>query len=399
MLALYGTAIGAGTLFLPINAGVNGLVPLLILTALAFPMTHFSHKALCRFVLSSENHQANIIGVVDEHFGHTASRLLTFLYFFAIYPIVLLYSVAITNTVYSFIEHQIGILPPPRSLIAIIIILTLIAIARVGHHAIIKAMNILVYPFVVILVSLSLYLIPHWNFSLFSTSGTLTFQSVVMSLWLGIPVLVFSFNHMAMISLFSVQQRHDYGDNADHKCVKILKYSHLMMFVTVFFFVFSCILSLSALDLAKAKAQNISILSYLANYYSDPVISYVAPLVAFIAISKSFFGQYIGACEGLQGMIEKGLQLKKVDFCNKKVKMFVDIIMLSTCWLTATMDPNILSMIQTVNGPVTAGLLFILPMYGIWRIPVMAKYRSPLSDFFITAIGFIAISAMVYGIL
>lgn len=31
MLGLYGTAIGAGVLFLPINAGVGGLIPLIIM--------------------------------------------------------------------------------------------------------------------------------------------------------------------------------------------------------------------------------------------------------------------------------------------------------------------------------------------------------------------------------
>ena len=52
MLGLYGTAIGAGTLFLPINAGVGGFWPLLILAVLAFPMTFFAHRGLTRFVLS-----------------------------------------------------------------------------------------------------------------------------------------------------------------------------------------------------------------------------------------------------------------------------------------------------------------------------------------------------------
>ena len=39
ILSLYGTAIGAGTLFLPIAAGLNGLLPLLIMALIAFPMT------------------------------------------------------------------------------------------------------------------------------------------------------------------------------------------------------------------------------------------------------------------------------------------------------------------------------------------------------------------------
>lgn len=54
MLGLYGTAIGAGVLFLPINAGVGGLIPLIIMAILAFPMTFFAHRGLTRFVLSGK---------------------------------------------------------------------------------------------------------------------------------------------------------------------------------------------------------------------------------------------------------------------------------------------------------------------------------------------------------
>ncbi len=54
MLGLYGTAIGAGVLFLPINAGVGGMIPLIIMAILAFPMTFFAHRGLTRFVLSGK---------------------------------------------------------------------------------------------------------------------------------------------------------------------------------------------------------------------------------------------------------------------------------------------------------------------------------------------------------
>ncbi len=59
MLSLYGTAIGAGTLFLPIDAGINGIWPLLIMALLAFPMTYFSHRALV--VLYCPAHQHRVI--------------------------------------------------------------------------------------------------------------------------------------------------------------------------------------------------------------------------------------------------------------------------------------------------------------------------------------------------
>ncbi|MGS9282369.1 HAAAP family serine/threonine permease, partial [Salmonella enterica subsp. enterica serovar Infantis] len=55
MLGLYGTAIGAGVLFLPIKAGVGGMIPLIIMANLAFPMTILAHPGLNRFVLSGKN--------------------------------------------------------------------------------------------------------------------------------------------------------------------------------------------------------------------------------------------------------------------------------------------------------------------------------------------------------
>lgn len=52
-LGLFGTAVGAGILFLPMNAGLGGLWPLLIATVLIWPMTYYSHRALSRIVARS----------------------------------------------------------------------------------------------------------------------------------------------------------------------------------------------------------------------------------------------------------------------------------------------------------------------------------------------------------
>lgn len=46
VLGLFGTAIGAGVLFLPINAGIGGFWPLLIVFVLAFPITYLAHRGL-----------------------------------------------------------------------------------------------------------------------------------------------------------------------------------------------------------------------------------------------------------------------------------------------------------------------------------------------------------------
>jgi serine transporter len=400
MLSLYGTAIGAGTLFLPIDAGLNGIWPLIIMALLAFPMTYFSHRALCRFVLSGSSAQNNITDVVEEHFGPLAGRMLTGLYFFAIYPILLMYSVAITNTTESFIVNQMGFSAPPRALLAILLILVLMAIIQLGQEMIVKSMSFLVYPFATILFLLSLYLIPSWNGAILQQSNLLHANGghgLLMTLWLIIPVMVFSFNHSPIISSFAVSQKKEYGNQADTKSSAIMKYSHLLMVFSVMFFVFSCVFSLSPQDLMQAKLQNISILSYLANHFNTPTIAYIAPVIAFVAISKSFLGHYLGAKEGLSGIIIKSTPSSKK--LNKStIERIIALFMISTCWLVATLNPNILKMIETLGGPVIAVLLFIMPMYAIATVPAMKKYKSQFSNVFITIMGIISISAIIYSL-
>lgn len=394
MLGLYGTAIGAGVLFLPINAGVGGMIPLIIMAILAFPMTFFAHRGLTRFVLSGKNPGEDITEVVEEHFGIGAGKLITLLYFFAIYPILLVYSVAITNTVESFLTHQLAINPPPRAILSLILIVGMMTIVRFGEQMIVKAMSILVFPFVAALMLLALYLIPQWNGAALETlsfdSAASTGNGLWMTLWLAIPVMVFSFNHSPIISSFAVAKREEYGEGAEKKCSKILAFAHIMMVLTVMFFVFSCVLSLTPADLAAAKEQNISILSYLANHFNAPIIAWMAPIIAMIAITKSFLGHYLGAREGFNGMVIKSLRGKGKSIEINKLNKITALFMLVTTWIVATLNPSILGMIETLGGPIIAMILFLMPMYAIQKVPAMRKYSGHISNVFVVIMGLIA---------
>ncbi|GGD24910.1 serine transporter [Franconibacter daqui] len=401
MLGLYGTAIGAGVLFLPINAGVGGLIPLIIMAIIAFPMTFFAHRGLTRFVLSGKNPGEDITEVVEEHFGVGAGKLITLLYFFAIYPILLVYSVAITNTVESFMTHQLQMTAPPRAILSLILIVGMMTIVRFGEQMIVKAMSVLVFPFVAALMLLALYLIPQWNGAALETlslSSATTGNGLWMTLWLAIPVMVFSFNHSPIISSFAVAKREEYAEGAEKKCSSILARAHIMMVLTVMFFVFSCVLSLTPENLAEAKAQNISILSYLANHFNAPVIAWMAPIIAIIAITKSFLGHYLGAREGFNGMVIKSLRGRGKTIEISKLNRMTALFMLVTTWIVATLNPSILGMIETMGGPVIAMILFLMPMYAIQKVPAMRKYSGHISNIFVVVMGLIAISAIFYSL-
>ncbi|OOF60597.1 HAAAP family serine/threonine permease [Rodentibacter sp. Ppn85] len=396
MLNLFGTAVGAGVLFLPINAGMGGFWPLVIMAILVGPMTYFAHRGLSYFVLSSKNPGSDITEVVEEHFGKTAGKLITLLYFFAIFPILLIYGNGITNTVDSFIVNQLGMASPNRALLSFILIAVLISVMLFNEKVMLKITEWLVYPLVLILFVLSIYLIPEWNSSMLQEFPTTS--SFITTLWVTIPVLVFSFNHSPAISSFTCSQYREYKefDLTERHIEHTEKGTSTILLFFVMFFVFSCVLTLTPEELLAAKEQNISILSFLANKFDNPYISYFGPLVAFLAITSSFFGHYMGAREGLEGLY---LKMKGESVNRKKLNYATALFFLVTLWGVAIINPSILGLIESLGGPIIAMILFIMPMYAIRKVPAMKRYQGRFSNIFVTVMGLIAISAVVYGLL
>ncbi|MCW9732422.1 serine/threonine transporter [Avibacterium sp. 20-15] len=396
-LNLFGTAVGAGVLFLPINAGMGGFWPLIAIMLLVGPMTYFSHRALSRFVLSSSKPGSDITEVVEEHFGQGAGKIITLLYFFAIFPILLIYGNGITNTVESFIINQLGLSAPNRILLSFVLIASLISVMLMSEKIMLKMTELLVYPLVFILFSLSIYLIPQWNTAMLHQMPDVA--SFIGTLWITIPVLVFSFNHSPAISCFSQSQQREYQspELTERHASRALKNTSTLLLFFVMFFVFSCVLTLTPEDLVQAKAQNISILSFLANKFDNPYISYFGPLVAFLAITSSFFGHYLGAREGIQGLYLK-FSGKQGITNRKKLNFFTALFFLLTLWAVAIINPSILGLIESIGGPIIAAILFLMPMYAIRKVPAMARYRGYASNVFVTIMGIIAISAVVYGL-
>lgn len=392
---------GAGVLFLPINAGMSGFWPLVAMAVIVGPMTYFSHRGLARFVLSSAKPGSDITEVVEEHFGKTAGKLITLLYFFAIFPILLIYGNGITNTVDSFLVNQLGMASPPRTLLSFILIASLIGVLLLGERFVLKVTEWLVYPLILILFVLSVYLIPEWNTSSLTTIPSAS--AFLSTLWITIPVLVFSFNHSPAISSFALSQQREYQDSelTDQHASRTLRSTSAALLVFVMMFVFSCVLTLTPAELALAKEQNISILSFLANKFDNPYISYLGPLVAFLAITSSFFGHYMGAREGLEGLF---IKLKRdsgsdVAINHKKLNLYSALFFLITLWVVAIINPSILGLIESLGGPIIAMILFIMPMYAIRKVPAMKRFQGKFSNIFVVVMGLIAISNIIYNLI
>ncbi|MFQ1954515.1 amino acid permease [Aeromonas veronii] len=399
-MGLYATAVGAGTLFLPITVGSNSPVILLFILLLAFPLSYYSHRALSRFVLSSSHKEGDITHVVEEHFGAKAGKLLMLVYLMAFYPIILVYSISITNAIQSFVVHQLGDAELPRGLLVLGVMLGLHLVLLAGKQIVVSAISVLALPMVAFLIGLSIYLLPQWSLSYFSESQAVDWRDPAFwkSLWLIVPVMVFSFSHAPIISSFSAAQKKRCQESADLRAKRIIKYSSMLICGSVLFFVVSCVMSLSQAEMALARTDNISVLSALANKFSNPLIAYVGPLIAILAMSKSFLGTSMGVSEGTVSMVSGACQGLGLSLRESTIARVSSVILFMVTAVITYLNPNVLDIIERVSGPLIAVILFLLPACSIYRLPALKRYRGP-STLFVLVMGLLAISALIYDLL
>ncbi len=250
-LGLFGTAIGAGVLFFPIRAGFGGLIPILVMLVLAYPIAFYCHRALARLCLSGANPSGNITETVEEHFGKTGGVVITFLYFFAICPLLWIYGVTITNTFMTFWENQLQMPALNRGVVALLLLLLMAFVIWFGKDLMVKVMSYLVWPFIASLVVISLSLIPYWNSAVIeqvnlSDIALTGHDGILVTVWLGISIMVFSFNFSPIVSSFVVSKREEYEaqfgrEYTERKCSQIISRASMLMVAVVMFFAFSCL--------------------------------------------------------------------------------------------------------------------------------------------------------------
>lgn len=395
--ALYGTAVGAGTLFLPIQLGSAGAIVLFITALVAYPLTYWPHRALAQFILSS-NTKGNegITGAVSHYYGKKIGNLITTLYFIAFFVVVQIYAVAITNSLTEQLAKHLTVDTTVRVLVSLGVVLVLNLIFLMGRHITIKVMGFLVFPLIAYFLFVSIYLTGSWQPSLL-TSQMAVDRHTLHQVWISIPVMVFAFSHTPIISTFAVDRREKFADGAMDKCKKIMKVAYLIICLSVLFFVFSCLLSIPPSYIVTAKEEGVTILSALSMMPSSPAwLGISGIIVAIVAMSKSFLGTYFGVIEGATEIVKSSLNqvgIKKSRAFNRAISiMGVSLITFAVCCI----NPNAISMIYAISGPLIAMILFIMPTLSTYLIPSLKPYRS-IGSLLTLVVGVLCVSVMFVG--
>lgn len=393
---LFGTAVGAGVLYLPITAGRVGFVSLLLIAFLVVPVIFFSHRNMTRFCQEAPRLDANITVTMNDAFGEKVGVFLNLTYFFSIYPILLLYAVSLTNITEQFISNQMAWTPPHRSVTSFILLLVLATVLSKSQHLVLSAVEALVMPLVVILVGVSLYLIPQWHLDkVFVLPGL---AEMIKSVFIVVPLLVFSFNHSPACSAFAQAYRMAHHDKlfCVRKTDRILAVNTVLLMVVVMLFVFSCMLALTPAEIQAALKDNVPVLTVFANRGGASFFAVIASIIAFLAITSSFVGTYMGSIEGvgfLFSMVSKQFKLRP--FHSASSVQIVKSVMFLSCWLAACLNLNVIDIIDGLLAPLLAVILIFMPVCAYYTIPALKHYRHCVVDVITVVSGVVVIIGFV----
>ena len=165
----------------------------------------------------------------------------------------------------TFWENQLQMPALNRGVVALLLLLLMAFVIWFGKDLMVKVMSYLVWPFIASLVVISLSLIPYWNSAVIdqvnlSDIALTGHDGILVTVWLGISIMVFSFNFSPIVSSFVVSKREEYEaqfgrEYTEQKCSQIISRASMLMVAVVMFFAFSCLFTLSPQNMADAKRR------------------------------------------------------------------------------------------------------------------------------------------------
>lgn len=403
IITLFGTAVGAGILFLPLNAGGFGFWPLVFATVFILPLVYFSHRTYARIVAGApkEDHGKDILELVSQYLGKGQGIGFAVLYWITVFSTVLIYGVSITNAVDSFIVNQLGGPSIDRWLLATICVGIMTGGFAIGRKPMIWLAQVLVYPLIIALAITSIYLIPRWDLHSFIhfDDGADGWGQMLKGIFLILPVLVFSFSHMAALSQFAIDMQPQYGEKTEKRVSRTEFYTAILLVVFTMFFVWSCVLALGADGMNEALEQNIPVLSYFANVTGTPFMAYMAPIVVICAIVSSYFGHMLGTEEGTEYLLKNAAPQLAEKVSHRTLLNIIYVIVFVCTTLVAIFNPSIISMISVVSGVFVAFIVYLVPVYMFKKLNVYKQFRNDPWNYFVFGMGLLIMAVTIWDMI
>ncbi|MCF7790815.1 MAG: hypothetical protein K9M56_02330 [Victivallales bacterium] len=381
-MGFVGTGIGAGILFLPLQAGIGGIFCFLISCLIAFTFSYISHKVYAKLFIDSSKPK-DYPQLVQNYLGNIFSLITAVLFFLLTISYLSIYVMGL-NVGLSEYLLSLNVIPHPldsTDWFPFLIIIALTLIISLNEKIIVKIMSLITFPLIILLLILSFYLIPHWKLDyLFYMPPT--GRQFFAGIFYNIPILIFAGLFFPPVASMVLSHRKTLRnkEGVQFYSYRAIKSAQIVLLGFSIFFTFSCLMSTPVHVLKDNLGSNLNIMAILAKVYDSKELSFFGPLIAIVAIVTSFLGYYFGTKESAKNLIGFFMKrYKNIDedemsnvLDSKKITFSINIFLALYLWTIAMLNFNIEIFIGLTSAPFTALLLYIIPFI---IFTVIYKYR------------------------
>ena len=400
MMGVYGTTVGAGTLFLPIEVGTRGPLVFFAMLLLGLPLSLVPHVLICRIFMRDSQADNAALPLFGAFFGPKGRQGIKLFFCMAHFPITLVYVVSLVNALDDYFTAHLHFAALNRAVLAFITVALLFVVVSKGRDRVVSTMSTLAIPFALSLLLIASMQIPSWDFANLTTalqeSTAAPASTSLKTLWLALPLITFSFCSAPLISPLSSYYL-EAGKGGEGKAVRVIRLAYCAIFFSIIFFVLSCVLSMPHELFVDAKAKNLNVLSVMQGDGETGLLFLIAPFIAIVAMIKSFLGVCLPVAETLSAFLGDALGLKEASG-RKQAKIAAFALMFTVSFAVAYLNPDVLSLIQTICGPLIAIFVFAIPSWLVYTRKQLQPLRGVMA---ITVIicGLLTVSALTYGLL
>lgn len=392
-LGLYGTAVGAGTLFLPVEIGTRGPVIFLIMLLLGLPLSLLPHLLLCGVYMREEETATGTLPIFGSFFSGRGEKLMTLFYCVTFFPVTLVYGVALVNAIDNFLTEHLHFTGISRGPLSFIVVAALYVVLSKGRDKVVATMSALALPFAASVLLIGVSLIPDWHLSNFTSAITevksTPLSTTMKGIWLTLPLITFSFCCAPMVSPLTSYYREKRAEG-ESKALFVIRVAYVAIFTSIIFFVLSCVLSIPHDSFVQAKAQNLNVLSVMKGNGDFSLIYYLAP---FIGMTKSFLGVGLSVAETF-GQLAASVSGKKAATSKRVASLVLFLLTFGIVYA----NPDVINLIETFCGPLIAVILFLIPAYLIYTRAALAQLRG-VTVFLVVLGGLATLSALLWPLI
>lgn len=395
-----GMAIGAGTVFLPLQVGLVGIWVFILAAIVGYPVLYQFQK-LYVDVLAEAPKCEDFASVISGYLGKGAGLLLGIFYFLMMIILIFLYSTALTNDSASFLQ-TFGVtdgLLSKNIFYGLAIICFMVAVASQGEKLLFKVSSVMVITKLCVIALLGLVMVHYWNMTnipAFPTPGDMIKESIVL-----LPLVALSITYLGSLSPLVIFYRSHTANKevAHYLSLRASNLAYGVLVVVILFFAFSFNLAVGHEQSVMAYKANISTLAIAARNMDGSMVKILSLVLNIFAIATAYFSAFLGFRDSCKGIAMNILRrFIPEDQINKTaIKYGTSVFCIISCWIVIIINAPILSM-ANILGPVMGVLGCLLPVYLVYKIDAFKKYRD-WSCYTITFMGVLLVISPVLSLL